>query len=98
MIDLQAWLISHRTRAGCKLWEVLGISRMHLYRIQAGRVIPSTHLAERIAALMAEDGIATTAGGIIDHQSARIAARVGYVGREIWPGAPWARKLREAKP
>jgi len=47
---------------------------------------------------MAEDGITTTAGGITDHQAARIAERVGYEGREIWPGAPRARKLREAKP
>lgn len=97
MIDLEAWLISHRNRAGVKLWEVLGISRMHLYRIQAGHAMPSHHLAERIAALMAEDGITTTAGGITDHQSARIAARAGYVGRDIWPDAPWAKKLEESK-
>lgn len=95
MIDLEAWLISHRTRAGVKLWEVLGISRMHLYRIQAGQAMPSHDLAKRIAALMAQDGITTTAGGIIDHQSARIAARVGDKGRTIWPHAPWAKKLEE---
>lgn len=95
MIDLEAWLISHRTRAGIKLWEVLGISRMHLYRIQAGHVVPSYDLAERIAALMAQEGQPYTAGQILDAQARRIAARVGDKGRTIWPHAPWAKKLEE---
>ena len=103
MIDLEAWLISHRNRAGVKLWEVLGISRMHLYRIQAGQVVPSYDLAERIAALMAKDGTTApdgqpyTAGQILDAQARRLAARVGDKGRTIWPHAPWAKKLEESK-
>ena len=95
--DLQAWITARHARQA-RLWEALGISRTHLWRIQAAACMPSHDLAARIASLMAEEGIATTAGGLMDLQAARIAERVGYVGREIWPGAPWARKLREAKP
>ena len=96
-LDLQAWIIARHARQA-RLWEALGISRPHLWRIQVAACMPSHDLAARIASLMAEDGITTTAGALLDHQAARIAERVGYEGREIWPGAPWARKLREAKP
>jgi len=96
-LDLQAWIIARHARQA-RLWEALGISRPHLWRIQVAACMPSHDLAARIAVLMAEDGITTTAGALLDHQAARIAERVGYEGREIWPGAPRARKLREAKP
>jgi len=94
-LDLEAWFIARRSKE--KPWEVLGISRMHAYRIQTAAMMPSHDLAARIAALMVEDGIATTAGAILDHQAARIAARVGDKGASIWPHAPWA-KIQGAKP
>ena len=98
-LDLRAWIEARHAKEGSyePLLKALEIKRAHLWRIREARAMPSHHLAERIAALMAEDGITTTAGGITDHQSARIAARVGYVGRDIWPDAPWAKKLEESK-
>ena len=73
-LDLQAWIIARHARQA-RLWEALGISRPHLWRIQVAACMPSHDLAARIASLMAEDGITTTAGGITDHQAARIAER-----------------------
>ncbi len=96
-LDLQAWIIARHERQA-RLWEALGVSRPHLWRIQAAACMPSHDLAARIAVLMAEDGITTTAGALMDHQAARIAARVGDKGKDIWPHAPWAKRLQEAKP
>jgi len=87
-------------------WEALGVSRMHLYRVQAARCVPSYDLAARIAAAMVQDGITATdkgghpitltAGVVMDHCAARIAQRVKDKGAQIWPDAPWALALREA--
>jgi len=96
-LSLERWIIDRRARQP-DLKDKLGVGRTHLWRIQVAACMPSHDLAARIASLMAEDGITTTAGALLDHQAARIAERVGYEGREIWPGAPRARKLREAKP
>ena len=100
-MDLQAWIIKQR-EGNPKLWERLEVSRIHLYRIQSAKCMPSTDLAGRIAAMMNEDGIVNdrgesiTAGQVIDHQQARMAAIFKDRGSEIWPDAPWA--IKEAKP
>lgn len=86
-LNLERWIIDRRTRQP-DLKDKLGVGRTHLWRIQVAACMPSHDLAARIAALMVEDGITTTAGALLDHQAARIAERVGYAGRE----------LREAKP
>lgn len=96
-LKVERWIIDRRAREPDLLMR-LGIKRAHLWRIQAAACMPSHDLAARIAALMAEDGITTTAGAILDHQAARIAARVGDKGASIWPDAPWAKKIEGAKP
>ena len=96
-LDLERLIIDRRARQP-DLKDKLGVGRTHLWRIQNAACMPSYDLAARIAALMAEDGVTTTAGALIDHQAARLAARVGDKGKDIWPHAPWAKKLQEAKP
>ena len=104
-MNLEAWLIARRAKDP-RPWEALGVSRMHLYRVQTARCVPSYDLAARLAAAMVQDGITATyrgevaipltAGVVIDHCSARMAARVKDKGLEIWPDAPWALALKEA--
>jgi len=96
-LSLERWIIDRRARQP-DLKDKLGVGRTHLWRIQSAACMPSYDLAARLAALMAEDGITTTAGALIDHQAARLAAKVGDKGASIWPHAPWAKKLQEAKP
>ncbi len=102
-MNLEKWIIERRKRTP-DLAERLGIKRTHLWNVQAAAKMPSYDLAERIAAMMAEDGLTTaqgepiTGGMILDHQKARMATIFKYKGSSIWPHAPWAKKLEEGKP
>lgn len=100
-MNLERWIIERRKRTP-DLAERLGIKRTHLWNVQAAAKMPSYDLAERIAAMMAEDKLTTaqgepiTGGMILDHQKTRMTAIFKDKGSEIWPDAPWA--IKEAKP
>jgi hypothetical protein len=73
--------------------EALGIHRQSWWRIATAKAMPRWSTAESIAALATKQGTPATAAQVMGAQAARIADRVGYVGREVWPDAPWAKAL-----
>lgn len=101
--ELAAWIEvkiqAHRAnKYAPDLAQELACSRTHLRAIQAAQATPSNKEADALARLITQDGHAITAQQLQTQQAARIANRVGYEGRNIWPDAAWAKALRSNEP
>jgi DNA-binding XRE family transcriptional regulator len=91
---VRAWLDSWSSATDkADLVKAVGIARQSWWEIATARAMPRLPTAARIADLATARGVPATAAQVMGAQAARIADRVGYVGREVWPDAPWAKAL-----
>lgn len=101
--DLAAWIEAkiqarRANKYATDLAQEVGCSPTSLRAIQAARVVPSNHEAAALAKLISQDDHPITADDLQAQQAARIAHRVNYEGRAIWPNASWAKALRSPAP